>query len=83
MVKKTNLNLILDNVKFKQVEHTKFLGVIINSKLTWHDHMKLLSNNVCKSIGFLSKIRYNLSSEILLTLFHTLVQPYFDYCNIV
>ena len=32
VAKDTNLNLIIDHVKIEQVEHTKFLGVIINSK---------------------------------------------------
>ena len=83
MAKDTNFNLIIDTVQIEQVEHTKFLGVIINDKLTWQDHIKLVSSKVSKSIGNLSKIRYNLSSEILLMLYRTLVQPYFDYCNII
>ena len=83
VTKDTHLNLIIDNVKIEQAEHTKFLGVIINSKLTWQNHIKLVSSKVSKRIGILSKIRYNLSSEILLMLYHTLVQPYFDYCNII
>ena len=57
MVKDTNLNLTIE-----QVGHTKFIGAIINSKLTWHDHVKLVSSKVHKSIGLLSKICYNLSS---------------------
>ena len=83
MAKDTNLNLIIDNVKIEQIEHSKFLGVIINSKLTWQDHIQLVSSKVSKSIGIPSKIRYNLSSEILLMLYRTLVQSYFDYCNII
>ena len=83
MAKDANLNLIIDNVKIEQVEHTKFLGVIINSKLTRQDHIKLVSSNVSKIVGILSKIRYDLSSEILLMLYRTLVQPYFDYYNII
>ena len=30
-----NLNIFIDNVKIEQVHETKFLGVIINSNLTW------------------------------------------------
>ena len=56
MAKNINLNLITDNVKIKQVEHTKFLDVIIFSKLTWHNHLKLVSRKVSKSVGLLSKI---------------------------
>ena len=65
------------------MKHTIFLGVIINIKITWNDHIQLVSCKVSKSIGILSKIRYNLSSEIQLMLYCTLVQPYFDYCNII
>ena len=44
VAKDTNLYLIIDNVKIEQsilnqIEHIKFLGVIINSKLTWQEHI--------------------------------------------
>ena len=63
MANDTNLNLIIDNVEIEQIDNTRFLCVIVNSKLTWHDHLKLVLSKVNKSIGILSKIRYNLSSE--------------------
>ena len=61
VAKDINLNLIIDNVKMEQVEHIKFLGVIINFKITWQDYIKLVASKVSKSIGILSKIHYNLS----------------------
>ena len=33
-----SLNVLIDNIVIDQVQNTKFVGVIINSNLTWHDH---------------------------------------------
>ena len=59
------------------------MGVIINSNLTWHDHIKAISSKVSKSIGILLRIRKNVPNDVLLTLYHMLIEPYFSYCNII
>ena len=73
----------MDNfAKIEQVK--KILGVIINSSLSWEDHIKTVSNNTSKNIGLLCKIRRKLCSNmLLLMLYRTLTQPYSEYCNIV
>ena len=40
-----------------KVNNIKFLGVIIDSKLNWSDHITYIKNNISKSIGILAKIR--------------------------
>ena len=52
-----NLNLILDNIVIDQVYNAKLLGVINNTNLTWHDHIKAISSKVSKSIDVLLRIR--------------------------
>ena len=83
IIKTESLNITIDNIVIDQVYSTKFLGVIINSNLTWHDHIKAISNKVSKSIGLLLKIRKYVPNDVLLTLYHTLIEPYFSYCNII
>jgi hypothetical protein len=78
-----NLNIVIDNVKIERVEKTKFLGVIINSRLNWNDHIKTVCNKISKNIGILFKIRHNLTPATLLMLYNTMIQPYYEYCNIV
>ena len=82
-MKTKSLNVTIDNIVIDQVYSIKFLGVIINSSLTWHDHIKVISNKVSKSIGLLLKVRKNVPNDVLLTLYHTLIEPYFSYCNII
>ena len=51
-----SLNVLIYNIVIDQVHNTKFLGVIINSNLTWHDHIKAISSKVSKSICILLRI---------------------------
>ena len=44
------LNVLIDNIVIDQVDNTKFVGVIINANLTWHDHIKAISSKISKSI---------------------------------
>jgi hypothetical protein len=73
----------IDGVSIDQVDCTKFLGVIINDKLNWNDHIKTICNKISKNIGILFRTRNKLTPATLLMLYRTLIQPYIDYCNIV
>ena len=43
------------------LNETKLLSVIINCKLSWSNHIKLIASKIGKSIGILYKVRYILS----------------------
>ena len=77
------IDLKIDNTCIEQTRNTKFLGVIINENLTWEDHIKLVKAKVSKNIGIIKRLQKCLPKHILLMLYHSLVHPYFDYCNIV
>ena len=49
----------MDNIPLKHVQKIKFLGVIINDKLTWDDHKKLVHSKICKTFGILHKCKKN------------------------
>ena len=38
-------------------KNTKFLGVIIDEKLIWSDHIRYIKNKISKSIGIINKTR--------------------------
>ena len=78
-----NVNVMIDNIVIDQLYNTTFFGVIINSNLTWYDHIKAISSKVSKSIGILLRIRKYVPNDVLLMLYHTLIEPYFSYCNII
>ena len=63
-----------------KVNNIKFLGVIIDSKLNWSDHITYIKNKISKSIGILTKIRRFLNKKSLRNLYYSFLYPYLTYC---
>ena len=75
-----NTELFIDNIKIKQTETMKYLGVIIDTKLNWISHITLVKNKVAKGIGIIRRARPLLNKSALRNLYHTFIYPYLTYC---
>ena len=75
-----NFNLKLDNTSIERVYKTKFLGIIIDSNLNWQHHISLTNNKVSKIIGILLRLRPKVNTQLLITLYNTLILPHLTYC---
>ena len=73
----------IDNSDISEVNTTKFLGVLIDSNLSWHSHTTHVSKIVSKYNGIIRKVRPYLPPISLRTLYNTFILPYFNYCAIV
>ena len=73
----------MNKEKIERVHVIKFLGVIINSNLTWADHIKTISTKISKIMGIIYGIRNKLPRSCVVNLYNTLVHPYLTYCNII
>lgn len=78
-----NFNIVIDNTVIDRVTSTKFLGVYIDSKLTWSAHIAHISKKISKSIGIINKIKTLLDESTLRTIYNTLVLPYLMYCHLI
>ena len=78
-----DLDCNMQNSKLNRQHDTKFLGVILSSDLKWNMHINVVISKTSKSMGIISKIRHYVSPQITRMLYLTLVEPYFNYCNIV
>ena len=56
-----NVVLRVEAQTIERVTQTKFLGVIIDEKLTWRNHVNYISTKIAKGIGILIKTRFCLS----------------------
>ena len=61
-------------------KNTKFLGVIIDNKLRWSDHINYIKNKISKSIEIINKTRNFLNKNTLRNLYYTFIYPYLIYC---
>ena len=76
----SDLHVSMNGINIERVYVTKFLGVLIDCKLSWKDHIKNVSKKLSKSIAVIRKASFVLSSEALLNLYCALFLPYLNYC---
>ena len=63
----------------KRVSQTTFLGIVLDDKLTWKNHINHIYAKISNVIGILYKTKQMLSSKSLLILYDSLIKPYFSY----
>jgi hypothetical protein len=77
-----NINVFISNQKLDTVEISKFLGVIIDNKLSWKEHCLYTSKKLSKSIAILSLAKKYLNPKTMLQLYYSFIFPYLLYCNL-
>ena len=80
-VAKNNIVIKINDHVISEVHKTKFLGVIIDNKIYWKDHVSYIAGKVSRGIGMMIKAKQYLQKEALLTLYYSFIYPYFTYCN--
>ena len=77
----TDPKLKINNVTIDRVNDSKFLGLIISSNLKWNKHINHISIKVSKVVGIMFRLRTILPSDVLQTLYNSLIMPHFYfYC---
>ena len=80
---KRHSNVKIDQTILDKVESTTFLGVDIDSKLSWKSHIYKINNKLNKSIAILYRMKNLMTREWKMKLYNTFVLPHLNYCNIV
>ena len=75
-----HFQLRFNNTSIKRVDKTKFLGVVIDNKLNWREHITHVKNKISKCIGILQRAKDKLNTRLLIVLYNTLILPHFTYC---
>ena len=76
--------LFLNGSQLGQVNSFKYLGIIITSNLSWSPHIQFVCSKTHQAIGTICHNFYkHASPHSLLTLYQSLVIPYFSYCSSV
>ena len=78
-----NVSITVNDHTITEITETKFLGVILDNKLCWDAHIKHISNKMSKSVAILKILKHTFPSSALKTIYHSLIYPYFNYCNLI
>ena len=76
----TNKEICFCNEKIERLNNIKFLGIIIDCKLNWAEHIRYIKNKIAKSLGIIFKIRFFLDKHTLRNMYFTFICPYLIYC---
>ena len=72
-----------DQIIKNWVDHTKSLGLTIDSQLSWGKHVEQICKKVSSAVGALRRVRPFISKETAIQIYNGLIMPHFDYCSSV
>ena len=83
-VKKAKQVVVMaNNVPLQIVPTYKYLGITLDSTLSFNCHVRSASNIVSYKINLLAKIRKYLREDVALKIFKSMILPYFDYGDVI
>ena len=66
-------------ILLERKDYVKYLGVFIDSNLTWKQHILSISSKISKSLGIISRLRHFVPTDTLLIIYRSFIQPYITY----
>ena len=67
----------------EQVTSAKSLGVYVDQNINWECHIENVSKKIACAIGAIKRIQHLTPLNVLVNVYNSLIQPHFDYCNVV
>ena len=75
--------LIISDTFIEQKHESRFLGVIMDDKLKWSQHITSVQSKMSRYVGFMYKIKKYLPLNARIQIFHSFVQSHVHYCSLV
>ena len=69
----------INDYEIKEVDETKFLGIIIDNNLSWLPHLNALAKKLRCCSGQLNRIKKYLPASLHKSLYHTLFESHLSY----
>ena len=66
-------------ISLERKNYVKYLGVLINSGLTWKYHISHVASKISRSIGVIAKLKHFVPRSNLLNIYRILIFPYISY----
>lgn len=83
IAKMADVRIHINNEPLKHVSVAKYLGMSIDSNLKWDDHINSMIPKMSSKIGILRSLYQIVSIDILRQLYNAIVQPHFDYGDVI
>ena len=78
--KTSNVTVRINDTNIEMVYVNTFSGVLIDHKLKWKKHVKMITSKLSKTIAIMNRTKYILDKNARLILYYSLFLPYMSYC---
>ena len=73
------VTILMNKKAIEEVTYVKYLGILIDSKLTFKKHIDELSKKISRAIGVLYKLRPFVTTKIITSVYYAIVYPFLIY----
>ena len=79
----TDFDVLLNGITVPLSNSVKYLGVTLDSKLTFKSHIKILETNLSKAVRIICKLKFVLPKYALIKLYYTLFHLHLLYGQVI
>ena len=76
----TELQIFVNNEILEGVQKYIYLGLNVSNNLTWSSYILSLCSKLAQQVGVIRRLSRKLSTELLLNVYNTIIQPHIYYC---
>ena len=73
------INIILNGTPIEESEFAKYLGVIIDNKLSFEHHINQVKSKLIKGNAIIAKVRNYIPRKLLINVYNAHIQPHINY----
>ena len=73
-------SLHLNNIEIERRESVKYIGVILDSVLSWRQHIDLICTKLNRLFGVFSHLRHKIPNSYARQIYYSTVFPHLNYC---
>ena len=75
--------IYINNTIIEYASNVRFLGLIIDDKLKFKNHIDLIAEKISKNAGVLYKLSQIVPHQTLISVYRSFVECYLNYCTII
>ena len=76
-------NLIFNQTNVNRTSSQKHLGLILDGKLDFKEHVKVLIDKASKGISIIRKLRYQIPRHSLVTIYKSCIRSILEYADVI
>jgi len=75
-----SFKVTINNHTISPEDNLKYLGDLLNNKLSWKPHVQKVKTQLSRACGILSKLKHYTSPPVLKVAYNSLIHPYHGSC---